>query len=330
MCDIVHVQTGARLHFGLLAVAPARGRRFGGMGVMIDQPGFSITLQRAEQDQITGSTTYASRIRDTVQRLHQIWADCPAVEVAVKAEIPPHSGLGSGTQLGLAIAAGLQCLLGHGRSTAAELATQIGRGQRSAIGVYGFDQGGWLIEAGKREGETISPLVAQISGPTVWRWVLITPRETPGLSGSAELQAFRQMDSMPQAITAELCRLLLMECWPALQAGDFTALSEGLWEYGQQVGQFFASVQGGVFADARMSELAHRLRSLGHHGIAQSSWGPTIAVLCRDADQAQHLVTGPLSARSESCTVQISACRSGPATIQETGTVSYPSVLAVQ
>ncbi|MBI1348126.1 beta-RFAP synthase [bacterium] len=330
MCDIVHVQTGARLHFGLLAVAPARGRRFGGIGVMIDEPGFAITLQRAEHDQITGRTNYAARIQDTVQRLRQVWPDCPAVDVTVNAEIPPHSGLGSGTQLGLAIAAGLQRLCQQETSSAVELAAHIGRGQRSAIGVHGFDQGGWLIEAGKRDGEAISPLVARIASPNEWRWVLITPRETPGLSGSAELQAFRQMDSMPQALTAELCRLLLMECWPALQAGDFTALSEGLWEYGQQVGRFFAAVQGGVFADARMCELAHQLRTWGQQGIAQSSWGPTIAVLCRDADQAEHLVTGPLSAWSESCTIQISACRSEPALIREGRAAPCPSVLAAQ
>lgn len=327
MCDAVHVRTGARLHFGLLAVAPTRGRRFGGIGVMLDDPGFELTLRSADQDQVTGTTSYATRILETVHTLRRNWPEADPVEINVRHEIPPHSGLGSGTQLGLAVAAAVQRLWKQGRSSAVELATLIGRGQRSAIGVHGFDQGGWLIEAGKREGEVISPLVARVAGRSEWRWVLITPCETPGLSGSAELQAFHQMASMPQAMTAELCRLLLMECLPALQAGDYELLSAGLWDYGQLVGQFFAAVQGGIFADPRMSELAHNLRTAGYHGVAQSSWGPTIAVLCRDADHAQQLVTGKLTEWSDRCTVRISACRSEPATILESAAAPGPSVL---
>jgi len=312
----VHVQTGARLHFGLLAVAPARGRRFGGIGVMLDAPGFRVTLKPADQDRVTGLTTYTPRIVDTVRKLRQTWPAGAPIEICVTQEIPPHAGLGSGTQLGLAVAAGVQHFWGQRRTSAVELAALIGRGQRSAIGIHGFDHGGWLIEAGQRPGETISPLVAHVTGSPDWRWVLVTPRETTGLSGSAEMQAFRQMDSMPLSTTAELCRLLLMECLPALHAEDFDALSAGLWDYGQHVGQFFSSVQGGIFADARMSALAYELRECGYTGIAQSSWGPTIAVLCRDPEQARHLVAGKLSEWSERCTICVTATRFFPATIE--------------
>jgi predicted sugar kinase len=37
--DVVAVQTGARLHFGLLTQGQEAGRRYGGLGLMIDQPG---------------------------------------------------------------------------------------------------------------------------------------------------------------------------------------------------------------------------------------------------------------------------------------------------
>jgi beta-ribofuranosylaminobenzene 5'-phosphate synthase len=48
-------------------------------------------------------------------------------------------------------------------------------------------------------------------------------------------------------------------------------------------------VQGGVFASPRMAELAVQLRGAGMTGIAQTSWGPTLAVLCRDEDRAHEL-----------------------------------------
>jgi predicted sugar kinase len=62
---------------------------------------------------------------------------------------PQHVGLGVGTQLALAVAAGLNASCGFAAMTPAELAACMGRGQRSAVGSYGFYHGGLIIEDGK-------------------------------------------------------------------------------------------------------------------------------------------------------------------------------------
>ena len=110
-----------------------------------------------------------------------------------------HIGLGTGTQLALAVAAGMQRLYvdGSGESKqemsaedAAALAQAAGRGLRSSVGVYGFGAGGIVLESGKLQGEVTAPLVSQIPMPESWRGVLFVRREAEGLHGDAERTAF--------------------------------------------------------------------------------------------------------------------------------------------
>jgi predicted sugar kinase len=47
------VQTGSRLHFGLIRIGKAH-LRYGGLGVMIEEPKLEITVRPAEQWSCTG------------------------------------------------------------------------------------------------------------------------------------------------------------------------------------------------------------------------------------------------------------------------------------
>ncbi len=275
------------MHFGLLAVKPAAGRRFGGVGVMIEAPGCEFVFEQADSDLVTGDNPSAvQRVQNCLSCLRQrLPLTSRGVQIHIHQAIPGHRGLGSGTQLSLAIARGVLALADLPPRHAIELATLTGRGQRSAIGVHGFDQGGFLVEAGQQADE-ISPLILRTDFPPDWRWLLIAPRHSQGLSGPPEQQAFRGLPPMPEATTASLCRLLLMDWIPAMQAADFPAVSAALWDYGRIVGNFFAVAQGDIFASPQMQQLAAELRRDGVTGIAQTSWGPTIAVLCRDKDHA--------------------------------------------
>ena len=289
----VCISTGARLHFGLLAVTPPQGRSFGGIGVMIDSPGYELRCRVATTDLVRGpSPADCERVHRYLERIRSRSRErLPQVAIAIEQEIPAHGGLGSGTQLGLSTALGLLTLAGIPRPPAVELAGLVQRGQRSAIGVHGFDHGGLLVEGGKQQADAVSSLVARATVPSNWRWVLITPRRTEGLSGIAEQQAFRQLPPSPTTLTGQLCQLLLMDWLPAVHEADFEAASRAMWEYGQLVGNYFAVVQGGPFADRQMAQLASELRARGYPGIAQTSWGPTIAVLCAEPPMADRLTT---------------------------------------
>ena len=56
------VTTGARLHFGPLAVAAPAGGKFGGVGVMIATPRIVLAACHAEFDDVCGDTIAVARV----------------------------------------------------------------------------------------------------------------------------------------------------------------------------------------------------------------------------------------------------------------------------
>jgi len=285
----VVVTTGARLHFGPLAVHAQEGRSFGGVGLMIDAPETEVAIERAERDEIRGDDVQG-RVAQILTRLRASSISAmPPCRINVVRSAPVHAGLGSGTQLSLAVVKGLSLLSGEQRFSAVELARCAGRGGRSAIGTHGFLDGGFLVDAGIASGDcALGELAAREPCPADWRFVLATP-SAEGLSGSAELQAFGTLAPMDRATTAELCRIIVTAWLPAVRGADFGAFCRSLDQFGQIVGKYFAPVQGGVFAHQRMATLAERLHASGIRGIAQSSWGPTIAVCCASESAAAQL-----------------------------------------
>src|SRR4051794_12685371 len=106
MSRVAHVTAPSHLHFGLWSLGGGQGRQFGGVGAMIDQPQLRLVLEPAESLQASGDG--AERVTDFARR----WAafhgiEPPACRIYIRAAIPEHAGLGSGTQLALAVAAGL-------------------------------------------------------------------------------------------------------------------------------------------------------------------------------------------------------------------------------
>ena len=180
----VMIHTGARLHFGLLAHRPPSGRHFGGAGPTIDTPGVKLTARVADRDQIIAPQTLLQRVekilsgyRNRVEPHQQP----PRCRIEIHRQIPPHQGLGSGTQLALAVGKALAVCTGEVDLPLLELAQRVDRGARSALGIHGFEQGGFLIDGGKRQLEDIGTLVSRTLFPAEWRIVLVAPPLGEGL-----------------------------------------------------------------------------------------------------------------------------------------------------
>jgi beta-ribofuranosylaminobenzene 5'-phosphate synthase len=307
---MVRVWTPSRLHFGLLGFAvdgeawPDRhgmqvlpARRFGGVGLMVERPGLRIVTTAAVAWSAEGplgdrALAFAQRFAESI-RLEKPDADLPPQRLIVEEAPPEHIGLGVGTQLGLAVGRALALAWGYDLA-ASDLARRVGRGLRSALGVYGFAHGGFLVESGKRCGqeEDLAPLAIRTSFPSEWRVVLVTPREAPGLHGSAELQAFAHLAARPDATaqTDALCRLVLLGMLPALAAADLEAFGESLYDFNARAGEAFAGVQDGVYSGPRVAECVAFLRGEGVRGVGQSSWGPTVYAVVGDKDRAADLL----------------------------------------
>ncbi|WP_437204369.1 GHMP family kinase ATP-binding protein [Planctomicrobium sp. SH664] len=271
------IETGSRLHFGPLSYQPQQGRHFGGLGLMIGHPGVRLRAQVSAAGGV-GDSGLPPRMQ---QLLATLRANRPEFHLPIdwrlEQKIPSHAGLGSGTQLALAVTEALAVL--HGVTlSAVEVARLALRGERSAIGIFGYQEGGLLVDAGHRSANSLGELAVRIPLPDEWRVLLVTPCQTKGLHGAEERQVFATLPPMPDGLTGEQCRLVLTELLPALHMRDFPAFAAALELYGTRVGEFFASSQGGVYSSPVIRSLAERLHGAGIEGYAQSSWGPTLAI----------------------------------------------------
>jgi beta-RFAP synthase len=288
---VIVVKSPSRLHFGMFSFGQPGVRQFGGAGAMIDSPGVDLRISAADRLHVDGPSS--ERVRTFVERA-ALGAEWIPPEIPCRIEIknapPAHIGLGSGTQLGMAAAIGLNAFFRGPWRTAEEFACAVGRGRRSAIGLHGAMMGGFLVEAGKFADDEISPLVARIELPPEWRFALFWPRHEQGLAGEAESQAFEQLPPISAATTQALCQQLLLELAPAAAERDFDRFGESLHRFGRLAGQCFAAQQGGAYASPRIAGLVEHLRSLGVRGVGQSSWGPAVFALTPDVQAAQELV----------------------------------------
>jgi beta-RFAP synthase len=301
------VRTASRLHFGLLSLA-AEGehwadregrvglpaRRFGGVGLMVERPGLVVRATPAPAWSAEGplagrALAFARRFAETCDR------DGPPLRLSVEQGAPEHAGLGTGTQLALAVARLLASTWGQPCDTP-ELARRVGRGLRSALGTHGFAQGGFLVEAGQAPTGGLAPLVARVTFPEEWRLVLALPEQGAGLHGAAERQAFTLLARSGEQETESLCRLVLLGLLPALVEKDLEAFSAALFDFNVLVGEMFAPVQGGLYAGSGAAALVEFLRACGVQGVGQSSWGPAVFAVVADEDRAQDL-TGHVRAR---------------------------------
>ncbi|MCA9248987.1 MAG: hypothetical protein KDA42_17800 [Planctomycetales bacterium] len=287
---MIELHAISRLHLGMLSFGHADMRQFGGAGLMIEQPGIQLRLAPAAGFEAAGPL--ADRVRATADRFAGLtgMSALPPCRIEVVSAPPEHSGLGVGTSLSLSVVFALRRLLELPEIPLSELARLAGRGRRSAVGTYGIESGGLIVEAGKYADEPLAPRIARVAIPAEWRFVLVADQAPSGVSGEKEQQAFATLPPVPRNVSAELCRELLMEMLPAAELGDFERFSASVYRYGLAAGGCFAAAQGGPFAHAGLGRLVEKMRSLGVTGVGQTSWGPTLFALLPDESSARNLV----------------------------------------
>jgi beta-ribofuranosylaminobenzene 5'-phosphate synthase len=278
------VTAPARLHFGMLDPAGLGSRRFGGCGVAVESPRVVVGVAPRSGEDVVAHGAQADRAAAFASRAREAFGYRGGVEVDVREAIPPHAGLGSGTKLGLAIARGVAELAGVSAGPV-ELAEASGRGARSSVGCWTFAAPGLVVEAGVREGDSISPLVVRHAMPESWRCVLALPVGAEGLSGNAEERFFSLLQEDGTAIEPRVSRLVLTALLPGLLAADIDEFGAALTEIQREIGSMFAARQGGVF-HPRAAPVVQVLLALGVGAVGQSSWGPSVYGIVESAPRA--------------------------------------------
>ena len=268
----VYVKTPARLHLGLIDLNGNLGRIFGGLGVGINRPTVILEAQRSETLSVAGEKT--EQVKTLAKRFLDTYNVKANASINVKQTIPEHTGLGSGTQLALAVATALSKLFNVDASIQ-ELAETMGRGQRTSVGTTIFKQGGFVVDGGKSASKNSFPTtILRHPFPQDWEFVVAIPNVKKGLAKNEETVAFRALSPMKAEDAGKMCRLTMMKLLPSLIERDIKSFGEALTQIQIVVGDYFAEVQGGTYSSLTTTEGIALMQKLGVYGAGQSSWGP--------------------------------------------------------
>jgi beta-ribofuranosylaminobenzene 5'-phosphate synthase len=269
---IVTVEAPARLHLGFVDLQREQGRCFGSLGLALDGIGTRIVAQPA--DDLRAGGPLAARAQAYLRALHDRFRLSHGIKISVLEATPEHAGLGTGTQLALAVGAAVARLT-RAPWSAREIAGLLDRGARSGIGLGAFSEGGFLIDGGRDADGAPPAIVSRIEFPAQWRVLLIFDSAQRGLYGTAETAAFRALPELARGVSAELCRLALTRVMPGIAAANMDEFGPALAQIQQVVGDHFAQAQGGRFSSAAVAEVLGWLEAEGVSCVGQSSWGPT-------------------------------------------------------
>jgi beta-ribofuranosylaminobenzene 5'-phosphate synthase len=293
------VETGARIHMGLIDISRATERAYGGVGFGIEAPATIVWAAAASKMSFKGLEDLPSAHQQKVERLlSNIKVRYPGTftEFTLKERSPIHSGFGSCTSLLMSIAKAHTAV--HGIDALPEDIQRIsGRGGTSGIGLNAFFTGGVVRDSGRpwTEIETVGPsstatpttlptVLANPAFPSDWRIALLTP-DGQQIAGRMERQFFTS--NVPSvAETLEVGEIVDSSIVPAFSAGDFAVFESSVTRLGQIA--FKArevSAQSGA-----VKRLLLELAELPAIAAGMSSFGPVVyAVWEKDGDGADLL-----------------------------------------
>jgi beta-ribofuranosylaminobenzene 5'-phosphate synthase len=284
----VIVSTPSRIHVTLIDMHGGSGRVDGGIGIALDEPGILLEAELSPVLQVSGGDDIMrERIGQLASGVLQSLGAGGSVAITIRSSYPAHVGLGSGSQLSLAVARAISEL--HGRHLPVrELARLVGRGGTSGIGTAAFEYGGFIIDGGHRFGEggektdfrpssasrgvSPPPVISRQEFPEDWRILLAIPNLPPGASGGVETDIFRNHCPVPLAEVRELCHEVLMRMLPGIAGRDLELFGSSV---NAIQGLGFKKVELGL-QPPQVIGLLDVLREAGAAGAGLSSFGPAV------------------------------------------------------
>lgn len=289
----VHVTANARLHMGFFDLNGSLGRRFGSIGLGLNAPITEIKVHHfLDKSFLPKEVNFNERADKITQNFAKVLNIENNFNVECLQLIPEHAGLGSGTQLALAIGSAINQLSGL-NLTMQQLAAISQRGARSGIGVGTFKVGGIVIDGGRGELTEVPPIIAHADFPEDWRVLLIFDEALIGTHAEQEVSAFRTLSAASLASAEKLSHRILMQALPALAEQDLISFGQAIRELQICTGDYFAPVQGGRYASKSVEQVLNFLELQAVPCFGQSSWGPTgfaVFVNEQEANNYQNLL----------------------------------------
>jgi beta-RFAP synthase len=293
----VTISTSARLHMGFFNL----NSKFGGLGASIDAPCTQVEITKSEKLSI--DTICSESVAEIVENLIKSLKVTEGFSLKIYQAIPEHAGLGSGTQMAVAIGAGLNALFNLNLSVT-QIALAAKRGKRSGIGIGAFERGGFLVDSGKVN-DALPDILLHESFPENWRVLLVLDLVHVGVHGAAELQAFQSL----KPAQASLREMVLSQMLPALRRADLVAFGANMADLQAYNGDYFSPIQGGRYASYDVGEVLAWLQANGAACVGQSSWGPTGFAIIENQQQAETLQAQAQLAFEGKSNISFQCCR---------------------
>jgi beta-ribofuranosylaminobenzene 5'-phosphate synthase len=308
----VRVASPARLHLGFVDPSATLGRRFGSLGVAIDGFDTVVALRSAAKDHASaapGCEAALPRAQAALTLMREALAWRRPIGLHLLQVPPAHAGLGSGTQLALAVGKAV-CELAGVNWPAVRIAQAQGRGLRSGVGIAAFDRGGLLLDGGPDDRGRPAPLLSRVPMPTAWRVLLVLDPRRRGLHGDAEREALSGLAPLPREQAAAICHEIVMRVLPSAACEQFEPFAAGVTEIQRIVGSHFAPAQAGsAFASPAVAALVSWMAAQAAGvGIGQSSWGPTGFVFVPSDAVAHDLIARARAAGVADPALALHAC----------------------
>jgi len=274
------VEAPARLHMGFYNFL-TDNVAYGSIGLTLEEPRAVIMAKQSQEFNIINETNvYIDDIAENViNRLGR-----SNVEVRIEKAIPRHVGLGSTTQLSLALGTAIMRIMGK-QINVRELAVTLDRGRDSGIGIAAFQYGGFIVDSGRRISNGIIGFPKSLRDlphpifrariPRDWYIIIAIPRNRMGPDERAERRVMDAPQLIPRDIQYELYKLLILKLIPSLIEGDIKLFGEAITKIQTLVGTYFSRYQGGIFCCEETEFIINSLLKHGAYDAGQSSWGST-------------------------------------------------------
>lgn len=270
---MVRIIAPAHVHAGNFDLSGDLGRVFGTIGFAIDIP---IKIEVKEANETIANNKWAEKYAKLFAEKFNL-----NIKVYVESEVSPLAGLGYVTTVALAIGMGITKLYGLSMSLE-DIATIARRGMLTALGLYAFKYGGFIVEGGfKTEAldKSIPPLIFRGEVPDDWRFVVAVPEQP--LKNIIEMREkyedniLQNLRRAPPQFSSSLCRIVLMKIIPSFLEKDLRGFIHGLWLLNSMLGEFWSIYQGSRYC-CPIVEKGIEIMMNKAGGACQSSWGPTI------------------------------------------------------
>lgn len=300
----VKITTPCRIHLSLIDENGYTGRVDGGIGLMLDQPNVVFEASNsADEFQIECDQYYRESIEVINEKASKIFKELNIsnknFHFNLEKYYPSHVGLGSKTQLSLAIATAIAKLKNIDLTTQ-QLTRLVERGGTSGIGWRGFETGGFILDAGHefgigKEKETFLPSSAcshahpaltifRYPIPENWRFVIVIPNLKKGAYGDEEIGIFQKYAPIPKEEVNEVSHQILMKVLPGILKNNLKSFGDGLKRI-QSIG--FKKIEIELQNDI-VKRLLNFFEDYGVNAYAMSSFGPSVIGITKsDAEAAK-------------------------------------------